>query len=244
MENTTPLWGPGCPWYADFEKFGPANVKWCEERLCALINEPANTWSNLGYIFVSLWILMYARKHKLRFGQLYALVVFLVGATSFAYHATNNFMTQIVDFLGMYFMVYFLLVINFMRLGWIAPRGVAPTFAGLTVFSLVLIPILDRIAVPFQIIVALAIVAITYTEAVNQIRGKKSGATWVVWPFWAGLGCFAVGVQFSIVDVKRIWCDPQNHWLQGHATWHWIGAIGLAFSFVYYRQFLPKKVSS
>ena len=34
---------PGCPWHA-LAEFGQANVKWCEQRLCAWVNEPANAW--------------------------------------------------------------------------------------------------------------------------------------------------------------------------------------------------------
>src|SRR5205823_851454 len=61
--------GPGCPWWDLHERFGEPNVKWCEERLCAMANEPANTWSNLGYLVVGAAIFAAASRAKLPLGR-------------------------------------------------------------------------------------------------------------------------------------------------------------------------------
>lgn len=173
-------------------------------------------------------------------GYLYGLAVLSVGLTSGWYHMSNNYLTQVFDFIGMYFMVYLLVVLNLLRLKWIGSKTVVPLFLGLVIVSTALIPIADRIGVPYQFIVALSVLVISVTEIIHQRRERKNAKEWKVWPFWASLASFLVAVSFSIADVKRILCDPQNHFIQGHALWHVGGAIGLVFSFLYYRQFLQK----
>ena len=48
---------PGCPWSG----FTPPNVDWCEEELCAWIVNPADTWSNLAYVVLGLFMWWAAR---------------------------------------------------------------------------------------------------------------------------------------------------------------------------------------
>ena len=48
---------PQCPWYEAQQAYGPPNVNWCEQTVCHIINEPANTWSNLIFLFVGLIII-------------------------------------------------------------------------------------------------------------------------------------------------------------------------------------------
>ena len=40
----------------------------------------------------------------------------------------------------------------------------------------------------------------------------------------------------SAADVSRVFCDPTNHWLQGHAIWHLLSAASLYVLFVFYRE--------
>lgn len=41
-----------CPW----EQYEKDPFPFCEEHLCQLVGQPANTWSNIGY-FVAVWLL-------------------------------------------------------------------------------------------------------------------------------------------------------------------------------------------
>ena len=34
--------------------------------------------------------------------------------------------------------------------------------------------------------------------------------------------------------MTRIWCDPADHWLQGHAAWHVLSAAALAALYRFY----------
>ena len=81
---------------------GAPNIKWCEETLCQWVSEPANTWSNLGYLFVALGLFSWAhRSRHHRIHQSFSAVVFSMGLISFVYHLSNFYGTQVLDFIGM-----------------------------------------------------------------------------------------------------------------------------------------------
>lgn len=39
------------------------------------------------------------------------------------------------------------------------------------------------------------------------------------------------------MDATRLWCDPKNHYYNGHALWHLLTSIGLFCIFQFYKQF-------
>jgi len=36
----------------------------------------------------------------------------------------------------------------------------------------------------------------------------------------------------------RVWCDPTDHWIQGHAAWHLLSAASLVMLFRFYEKCL------
>ncbi len=65
---------PECVWTPLREWGGLPNVKWCEETLCGVIAEPANTWSNLAYLVVAAWLWWFTRKDESRTLRFWATV--------------------------------------------------------------------------------------------------------------------------------------------------------------------------
>jgi len=41
---------------------------------------------------------------------------------------------------------------------------------------------------------------------------------------------------FTLEYVTRLWCDPADHWLQGHAVWHVLSALSLYVLFLFYSR--------
>lgn len=222
---------PECPWQT-LAQYGPPNVKWCEERLCALVNEPANAWSNLAFVAAALAVAALARRGApLRSTALraYPALLVLLGACSFAYHATNVLVTQLLDFFGMYLLCLSLLAINAARLGRLAPRRVIPaSLLGSAALSLVT-GLLTRAGAPIQALVGALIAAVVATEL--RCPGPRPGRT-----FALALALLGAAALCSALDVTRVWCDPADHVLQGHAVWHVLSAGGLVAAFVHYRR--------
>lgn len=226
--------GPTCPWYDITESTGAPNIKWCEETLCQVITEPANTWSNLGYLIAAIAItyLAYKNKYNTNLKQ-FGPIIFFMGAMSLVYHATNFYPTQILDFVGMFFFVGWAIAMNLSRLGKIKSHQVPWFNLGLAAVYTVAMHAMYIADVKFQVIVLISGFAILATE----IMARKVAVVKYGW-FIASILILIVAFGFSISDGRRIWCDPSQHgWFsQGHAMWHWVAAIGMFTIFKHYSQ--------
>ncbi|WNG58088.1 ceramidase [Archangium gephyra] len=218
---------PGCPWWDMRVTWGEPNVKWCEATLCAWVNEPANAWSNLAYLAVALGCAWRWRVTGSRAMGHFAWTTLLVGALSFAFHATNNFASQLLDFVGMYVLAFLLVALNLHRLGWLPRERVGAVHTGLTVGCTLLVPVMRLAGVPYQLVVLGAVLVIVGTE-VRLSRRKEPHESYR--DFWLAVGLMAAAAACSVADVTRVWCDPDNHWMQGHATWHVLSALALLFT--------------
>ncbi len=226
--------GVGCPWHNSRLNYGAPNLKWCEESLCRWIEEPANTWSNLSYIFAGIYILLKGRQTKSTPIILLGWSAILMGAGSFAYHAINNYPLQIVDFAGMYFYTSAIILFNLIRLGWVSKNNSTITYLILIVINFLLIPLFQSVLhIHIQLIIAVNLV----TMLVLEYKMRQKDSTYSMKDLYLCLGLFAIAETFSLLDVSRIWCDPSRHIIQGHALWHWLGGIAVYYSYRHYRQF-------
>lgn len=242
MTQNTDLNSPlqDCPWDHLEKTFGPANVKWCEQRVCSVINEPLNAWSNLPYIIIGLLILTKGFKKQIAlstaqlFKRCFGLSVTIMGLFSFTYHATNNFLTQTLDFIGMYFYVYLLFCTSLYLLNKITLKQGIKIYSLFILASTIAVPIANKAHFPFQIIIVLIALAIIYLQAQIYQQNK------FLYPkkeLSLSLLFFIIAVGFSYLDVSRKLCVPESSIFQGHAYWHIISSLGIYFS---YRAFLSQ----
>lgn len=223
---------PGCPWHA-LAAHGPANIKWCEERLCTWVNEPANAWSNLAFVLVAAAIVRLERGRSTRgLRRAYAPLVALIGATSFVYHASNVWLTQVLDFLGMYLFCCLLLGLGLVRLGWLTPRALPRVFVAVVAALTLVSAAIVRHGAPIQGVVLALIVMIIAAEVACRRR-----ATYRLGAFLLAAALLAVALACSLLDATRVWCDPTDHVLQGHAAWHVLSALSLLAAYLHVRQF-------
>ena len=229
------LTNPECTWTPLREWGGLPNVKWCEETLCGVIAEPANTWSNLAYLVIAAGLFFYTRKDQSRTLRFWAPAAFWVGTTSFAYHATVAFVTQVLDFWGMYFFFGLVLLLNLLRLGVVKADAFFKTLY-VTIFSLTALTVaVAKVHLPVQGIVGLMIVLTLLTEVLATRASKVK----VDHRYLAGSLVFiAVAAAFSASDASGARCDPKDHLFPGHAIWHVLGSVSLGLAHFHYRQFV------
>ena len=233
MKYTNPH-GPGCPWHSITESQGAPNIKWCEETLCQWVSEPANTWSNLGYLMVGLAITYISFKNRHNFNlKQFGPIIFFMGAMSLFYHQSNFYGSQILDFIGMFFFVGWAMGMNLIRLKILKSKNLIPfnILVGTALTAVMHVMYLTNIK--FQMIVLFAGFFILATEALAQKRHR----TEIKW-FAISIAVLILAFGFSLSDGQRIWCNPQNHgWFsQGHAVWHWTAAIGMFTIYKHYSQ--------
>lgn len=198
---------------------------------------PANTWSNLGFVVVGFFFYWLTRKEKSENLKFYGTAAQWVGWTSFIYHASLTFATQVLDFVGMFIFCYLLLIQNLARMKIVPVSRLKRTIWIATALSTVALSVLDHFGVPIQGAVLLLVVSIISTEFTATLRSSRPVKHRA---FIASVLFLGIGAAFSASDVTRKFCDPNNHWIQGHAIWHYFGAISLLFSIYHYRQFYSK----
>ena len=239
-----------CPWQG-LAEYGAPNVKWCEERLCSWINEPANTWSNLAYIFVAIFLYLTLKAPDARDGEHKMLpasalnwfpsTILIVGGGSFVYHASNTYITQMLDFFGMYLFCFLLLLLNIVRLRWLQMQHFAVAFFGATFGLTALTALIARFGLPIQGFVSILTLGIIVTELLYRRQARTSYSQI---GFWLSFALLIAGAVCSASDVSRKWCDPSNHFIQGHAVWHVLSALSLLAASYHYRQFATADAQS
>lgn len=223
----------GCFWYDYAEKWGVPDIKYCEETLCQFISEPANTWSNLSFILVGLLIMMKRTKapNESRFVELYGLNTIFVGVTSLLYHLSNNFLTQFVDFLGMYAFFGLLLLGNLEILGKLKKEKLLPLYLmSFLPYSLMFFSF-RYFGIPVQLSMLIIIIGGLITKGIIFVKLRVDYKK-----LFTALGVFVVAFSCQLADINRIACDPQNHWIQFHGLWHIFNGIGMGLLFLYYRD--------
>ncbi|MGH1469253.1 MAG: ceramidase domain-containing protein [Bdellovibrionales bacterium] len=214
---------PECPWYEAQQAYGAPNVNWCESTICSYINEPANTWSNLGYIIVAILIF---RKYKSSLMKIFSLSVFLVGFLSGLYHATNNYLTQFIDIIAMGGIGSVLLALSVTRLLYGNTQSFYSWFWFILFANTFTLMVFDIINLPLQLTVIIHFVLFLVAELLNSYKDKD--IVEYKW-FILGMMVLVVGQISTQMDLKRIYCQEENLFLHGHVLWHLLGALSLYF---------------
>lgn len=223
-----PPLAPGCPWSG----FTPPNVNWCEEELCSWVVNPADTWSNAAYVLAGLWMWQAARGRARSDLALFGPAAVVVGVFSGIYHASYTYALQLFDFAGMYLFCCLVIALNAVRLGWITrARRLRFYLAGVVLFTAAT-PAVFETGVPIQ---GLVLLLILFAVGQEWALSRRAAAARVRYgAFFVALLLLGAGAAFSALDVSRTWCDPANHWLQGHALWHVLSASALLALFHFY----------
>lgn len=218
----------GSPWAG----WAPPNLKWCEENLAGWIAAPANTWSNLAYFLVAYLIWRHARTTG---GGPRALVwlapaMAAMGAGSFLYHASYTFVFQVADFVGMYLVLWLFIAINLRRAGIATVRTQTMWYVGGVSACTAILFVMARLHLPYQSLILMLAVTLGVQEV--SLRSRSPHAAYrelaLAWSL------LAAAFACSAADLAHVWCDPHNHWLQGHACWHLLSAAGLYRGYLFY----------
>ena len=215
-----------------------------------LIKQPANTWSNLGFVATGLvigWLLWNGRfgQNKNAFTQstftpvFFCSLVVLLGPCSMAMHATLTHIGGAFDLLSMFLMCAFLMAYALQRFFGLRPLYFTAIFALVTglsewagAFHHHLHLITGRAAFMFFISVAVLFELLNF-----YLRKLHHEIKWIVY----GLITFGVAIVFwNLGRTQAGFCDPHSL-LQGHAAWHLLDALSLFFLFRFYasEQRLP-----
>ncbi|MBK8395365.1 MAG: ceramidase domain-containing protein [Leptospiraceae bacterium] len=222
----------GCPW----SNFLPPTIQFCERNLCSYITTPANTWSNLSYIFIGIFLLFKIRKKNTpRYLTLFPIAAILTGIASFLYHASFTFLFQFFDLSSMYLFSCILLVLNWQRIRPLEISKLISLFFILILSSIILLYFFKKYGILIFGLHLVIAICLEYRIYLSQKSSKFSGLKYYT-NFLFAIFCFFLALFIWILDFKKIICYPDNHILQGHAVWHILTSFCYLFLFRFYDE--------
>ena len=198
-----------------------------------VIRQPANTWSNLGFVLAGLANAWHAgRRDRLGpalgahpvLATVLGVVVTLLGPASAAMHATQSDIGGQLDMLSMYLIAALAVAYAVTRL---LRRGTA-TFAAIFLGALALCEVVDRAGGPMRVLMhtgnlAFAVVLVS-AVGIEVALGRRGDGVNLR---WGALSLATFGLAFGIWNLgksRQPWCDPDSV-LQPHALWHLLCAV-------------------
>ena len=215
----------------------------CEASRAGLVKQPANTWSNAGFVVAGLLVALHAARPRptgavmgVGLATVYACVVVLLGPASAAMHATQSVCGGHLDLLSMYLIASFAAAYALVR--WVrrGPGTFLALFAlfvvgcelvGLISTDVPVVRFSGNLAFAFLLVLAVALEVALWRRRETQRRAAYG---------LAALGAMLVAFGIWIMD-QHGWCDPHS-WLQGHAAWHLLCAAG---AYLLYRLYASEQ---
>ncbi len=204
---------PGKPNHLTF-----GNAFYCEAFRPGWVRQPANTFSNIGFIAMGLYLATRAKSWR---GAAFALIISLLGPGSMALHASMTALGGGIDVSSMFIFIGFATAHDAARLSSIVDRNFAPVLAA-TCVVMTALGIWGHEFGPrlFAALIAVfllldALVAFRKAGAARDRRRLALGTGF----FFAGYACWLLSEKST-----SFWCSPYS-WFQGHAAWHLFCAL-------------------
>jgi uncharacterized membrane protein YhaH (DUF805 family) len=205
-----------------WQGFTPANcAEYCEHSTrCGpllsrpSVQQPLNTWSNLGFLLVGALAIARARDVG---GLVFGAACGVLATGSFLFHAAVTLEFQWLDVVGMYFAIAAVAargVHDAGRIGW---RIVLPVYATVCVFLA---------AFKWMLPTTAMLVALGAIAAAGLVTLAREGRT-TLRAGWIPLALIALAYVVRESDVRRWLCWPDSVFYQGHAVWHLLSAASL-----------------
>jgi hypothetical protein len=216
-------------------------ANFCEAARDWAVRQPANTFSNAGFVAAGLLIAWHAGGRGIVGATLsahrhlptaMACLVVLLGPGSAAMHATQSAVGGDLDMLSMYLVASFAAAYAVMR--W--RRGGTPHFAATFVAGIAFCELVGLWGAKLPVVMysgnaafALLLVGATGLEVMIMRRGEVHARR-----AYAIASLTSILIAFAIWNATKTWlCDPYS-FIQGHAIWHVLGAVSAYFLYRYY----------
>ncbi len=230
-------------------------AEYCEyNEVQRLFHQNINTYSNLAYFFVGVFICALARQDlenqssaSLNWLQKFPMLSFLMGGSfiylsigSSLFHASLTWMGQRVDMNGTYSISISLLFIAiyhvFHKIAWsetVKKVTIGSSVLVIVAFYEIHLRITSSILLPAMILLTWILTIVNYF----QFRKERSIVLALL-----GLVLIIVASQIRTLDVQKVDCDPHSVF-QGHAFWHILTALSSFCSYAFFRFTTKKTVA-
>jgi hypothetical protein len=214
----------------------------CETpKIGSLMLQPANSWSSFGYVFTGFYLMLDARARRgtnafpPEGAVMFGIAAITVGVGSVLLHATLTLWGQFADVLGMYLVSGFSLVYALAKIGRL-DRAKSAMLYGVVCAALVAVLLIApevRRWLFFAVLLTALILEIAFARPLRRnviLRYLLLGAL-----------VKAIGFGVWVLDQNRTLCAPDSL-IQGHAFWHFCGAVSLWLNYCYFRSESPAQM--
>jgi len=217
---------------------------YCEAIRAGRVAQPANSWSNAGFVLAGLAVLAHLRRRgpglmasDVFYPRLYGALGVFLGLGSFAFHGTMRAWGGAADLISMYAFIAFVVAYDAARIGTWGRRRFLMVFGLVTA-----VPSVALAMIPPQHgkwLFAGLVAAALLLEVAVSVPALRPWAPRPIDParrpwFWAGLGSFAVAnAVWNVSHTGGPWCDPHSL-LQGHGLWHLLSALAVWCFYLYF----------
>lgn len=240
-------------WYLWFGEPLKTRHAFAEAIRGSIFRTQANTWSNVGYVLVGLYIVAYAWWDARRETSahdpyavrqpalmgMFGVACIVLGIGSGLMHAAMTGWGHKADVFGMFISMSMLIALQWAR--WIPAvpfsRGCFPTWPLLAVVAIVtsVLLVANLRTLPGNIVMGTLIGMAVLGVVVDALMRNASQQY-----RWSVLSLFSLALAYYIwnLDRSRQFTAPES-WLQGHALWHLLTAVTLGSMAVFYRTETP-----
>ena len=224
---------------------------YCEAFTNGLVEQPANTFSNLGFVAVGLWVLTFVGRRAPganpiaddpRITRLYGWIAVGLGVGSMLFHGTMTEWGGWADLVSMYTFITFFLLYEVRTKRSASAEWLLRWWTTANIV-LALFQWFANNGIGKWVFGALIIATLV---ANRLVIGAVGGARLVVRDqrfFWIGLGTYVAGnIIWTLSRTGAVLCNPESL-VQGHAVWHLTSAGAIAAFFLYLRSEIPWSVS-
>ncbi|KAB2667654.1 MAG: ceramidase [Verrucomicrobia bacterium] len=241
------------PWAGWRESGGFRHSDYAERiRAHDAVRTRSNTWSNLAYVLVGFYGFAFAlhdRRNPRKpngghvaqtpaLSVLFGAACCFLGAGSGFFHASLTHAGQQLDVASMYAPLLALCAASlgrwFPRFAWGRPPRGFPTWPLLSALVVAATVLLYRFkwSMSASKVLGTLILAVPLFAVLDQFRVRRTfAARWLAFATVA----LAAAVACRQLDVAGRFSGP-DAWLQGHALWHVLTALSLAFAYLYHRS--------
>ena len=200
-------------------------VTYCELPIESVIARPGYFLSNIPYILLGIYI--FTRPG--RYSKIFGILTIMIGIFSALYDASFKYNAQILDLLGMFSFITFLLILNLKYLGNLQSKLSTFVFS----FSLLFVylsAILVLEGSAGRISFGLLVLGFLVTE---YLKFKKHMIVENIKYFIFGLLLFIIGFLIWNLDANGIWCSSISIF-NGRAIFHYLTGGSIYFLYKHF----------
>lgn len=222
------------PWYKIYQ-FAPPHFPFCGHMGQGWNADPIDTYSSIFYVIVSLILFKMAKKAPPILRHI-AYVPMVVSVGSVLFHMSFTFVFLVADFLGIFYLNFYGINLNFARLGKVEPSKVAKLSLGGTL----LWGFLMAFTYQFKFHSGLLMVPLLFVFLLSEWRcfQRERGVSYK--SYGGAFVLCTLGYICMLLEgpPMRIGCLPGPLFgkVQLHTLWHLLSASSMIFVFRFYNQ--------